>query len=64
MQPFCVGGWGAWYSGDGGVWGWVCECVNEVYMEVTECGDGCVGVGVEVCLRLCVGGWVSFGEVA
>ena len=34
--------------GDGGMcWG-VCGCVNEMCMEVTGCGDGCVGVGVGV----------------
>ena len=27
-------------------------CVNEVCMEVTGCGDGCVGVGVGVCLEM------------
>ena len=30
---------------------WVCGCVNEVYIEVTGCGGGCVSRGV--------GGWVS-----
>ena len=39
---------------------WVCGCVNEVYMEITGYGDGCVKVGVGVW----VGGWVSFGQVA
>ena len=24
-------------GGDGGVWGWVCGCVNDVCMEVTGC---------------------------
>ena len=36
-----------------------CGCVNEVCMEVTGCGDGCVGMGVGVCFGVWVGGWVS-----
>ena len=39
-------------GGDGGMWGWVYGCVNEVCIEVPGCGDGCVGVGVGVCLRI------------
>ena len=42
------------------VGGSYCRCVNDVCMEVTECGVGCVGVGwVCVCgcgSRLWVGG--------
>ena len=37
--------------GHGGMWGWVCGCVNKVCMEIT----GCVN-GVGVCLGR---GWVS-----
>ena len=33
-------------------------------MEVTGCGDGCVGMGVGVCLGEWVVGQVSFGQVA
>ena len=32
-------------GGDGGVCWWVFGCVNEVCMEVTECGDMCAGGG-------------------
>ena len=43
-----------WGQGNGGVWGWDCGCVNKVCMEVSWCGEGCVGVGV------CLGcSWVS-----
>ena len=31
---------------------WVCGCVNEVCMEFTGCGTGCVGVGW-VCIWGC-----------
>ena len=42
----CVGGCGCGQGDvDGGMWGWVCGCVNEVCKEVTGCGDGCVGGG-------------------
>ena len=36
--------------------GWVCWCVNEVYIEVT--GDMGVGVWMGVCLWMWVGGWM------
>ena len=48
----CVGkGRVVMIAGGRGVW--VCRCVK-VCMEVTECGSGCVGVGVGVLV-----GWVS-----
>ena len=43
--------------GDGRVCWWVCGCVNEVYMEFTECGDGLLVWGGPVCILRC--GWVG-----
>ena len=40
----CVSGWGQG-GGHGGVYQWVCGCVDGVYMGLTWCGKGCVGVG-------------------
>ena len=51
----CGGGWGQ-VGGDGGVWAWVCGCVNEVRIEFTGCGE----LGVGGCVFGC--GWVSFGQ--
>ena len=39
---------------------WVCGCVNEVCMEVTGCGDGCVGVGVGECFGKILFNWWFF----
>ena len=42
---------------------WLCRCVNEGCVEVTGCGEGCVGVCVGCVLGVGVGG-VSFEQVA
>ena len=44
MHCLCEWAQGGGDDGDD-EWGWVCECVNEVCLEVTGSGDGCVGVG-------------------
>ena len=62
-ESFCVCGWRQG-GGDGFVGWWVCGCVNDVCMEVTGCGDGCVGFGVGVCSGKWVCEWVTFGQVA
>ena len=48
----CVGGGGGRVVVMVVCW-WVCGCVNEVCMEVTGCGNGCVRVG------RCLGVWVG-----
>ena len=58
----CVCGWEQGGC-DGGVWGWVCGCVNEVCMEVIGCVDGWGRVD-HGCVFGGVGGWMSFRQVA
>ena len=44
---------------------WLCQCINEGCVEVTGCGEGCIGYVYGVCVGVCVfvvG--VSFGQVA